>query len=108
MAGVRRRIWVMVLLPLGAAVGFLSLEVIGIPLIPIILVLMIRVGRRAGNLPEALMSFGLGFAACVSYFWLRTAATEQLWYALQFALGVALVVVGCTMLLLRRRPQATR
>jgi uncharacterized membrane protein required for colicin V production len=98
----------MVLLPLGAAVGFLTLEMIGIPLIPIILVLMVLVGRRAGILPEVLMSFGLGFAASVAYFATRTADRDQLWwYALPFALGVALLVVGYTMLLLRRARHAT-
>jgi hypothetical protein len=33
----RGRLWIVVLLPLGAGVGFLSLETIGIPLIPIVL-----------------------------------------------------------------------
>ncbi len=104
--------WVIVLLPLGAGVGFLSLETIGIPLIPIILGLMILVGRRVGNLPEALMSFGVGFVASVSYFAIRTSGIFSgqadflgtAWFAFQLALGVAMVVVGWLMRLRRPRP----
>lgn len=37
---------------------------------------MVRVGRRVGNLPEALMSFGVGFLASVSFFAIRTSGID--------------------------------
>jgi hypothetical protein len=108
----RGRLWVVVLLPLGAGVGFLSLETIGILLIPIILVLVVRVGRRVGNLPEALMSFGVGFLASVSFFAIRTSGISSgttdflgtAWFVFWLALGVAMVVVGWVMRLRRLPP----
>ncbi len=67
----KRRLWVVLLLPLGAGLAFLSLEFIGLPLVLITLVLIASVGRRAGNVPAALGSFGVGFVVSVSDFAIR-------------------------------------
>lgn len=97
----RRLLWVALLLPLGAALAFLSLEFIGLPLVLITLVLIVLVGRRAGNVPALLGSFGAGFVVSVSYFAIRVGIfsgeeglSGTVWFATQFAFGVAMIALG--------------
>ena len=96
------RLRVAVALSLGASLGFLSLEVIGIPLVVIALGLIFVVSRKTGNLSVWLMSFGAGFVTSVSFFATVSSGifsgqadpSAAEWFASNFALGVALIVLG--------------
>ena len=95
----------LLLMPLGAVLAFLSLEVIGIPLVVASLALVLYAGRRSTDLPLLLIGFGLGFAASVGFFALRTSAiftgdgglVGAAWFAahLAFGLGVIAAAHGC-------------
>jgi hypothetical protein len=108
-----KRFLVLVLIPLGAVLAFLSLEVIGIPLVLAALALVVHAGRRSADLPLLLMGFGIGFAGSVGFFALRTSAiftgdagaVGAAWFAAHFAFGLGVVAVGSW--LLQRRTSAT-
>lgn len=92
----------LLLMPLGAVLAFLSLEVIGIPLVLAAVALIVYVGRRSADLPLLLMGFGIGFAASVGFFALRTSAIFSgdvgavgvAWFAAHFAFGLGVVAAG--------------
>jgi hypothetical protein len=100
-------------LALGAALAFLSLEVIGIPLVLVALALIVYIGRKSGDLALPLMGFGIGFAASVGFFAVRTSgifsgetgAVGMAWFAAHFLFGLG--VVGTGSWLLQRRATST-
>ena len=106
MTTTRNVILLVVALPFGVCLGFLSLEGIGVPLVAIAVLLALGIGRRSWILPATAMSFGLGFAATVVYFALRTsgifagaADTGTIaWFAFWFLFACALVCVGAVTL----------
>jgi hypothetical protein len=104
---------VLMLIPLGAVLAFLSLEVIGIPLVLAVLALVSYLGHRSEDLPLLLMGFGIGFAGSVGFFALRTSgiftgdggAVGAVWFAAHFAFGLGVVAAGSW--LLQRRMGST-
>jgi hypothetical protein len=108
-----KRLLVLLLMPLGAALAFLSLEVIGIPLVLAALALVVYVGRKSADLPLLLLGFGIGFAASVGFFALRTSSiftgdggmVGVAWFAAHFAFGLGVVAAGSW--LFQRRARTT-
>ena len=107
-----KRFLVLLLIPLGAALAFLSLEVIGIPLVLATLGFVLYVGHRSGGLPLLLMGFGIGFTASVLFFALRTSAIFSggagaagvAWFAAHLVFGLGLVAAGSWLLQRSARP----
>ena len=99
------QLWVAVLLPFGAALAFLSLEFVGIPLVVVALGLIFVVGRKTGNRAALLMSLGAGYVTSVSFFAIVTSGIfrgvaglfAEVWFASHFSFGVALIVLGWIM-----------
>jgi hypothetical protein len=102
-------VWLFLLLALGAGLAFLSLELIGIPLVLIALGIIVWAGRRTGTTHTALMSFGVGFVGSVSFFALRgffsPDTSGRLWFVVYFAFGVAMIAAGLGLYLLGPRRQ---
>jgi hypothetical protein len=110
-----KRYLVLLLTPLGAALAFLSLEVIGIPLVVAALAYVIYAGRRSGDLPLLLMGFGIGFAGSVLFFAVRTSAIFSgaggavgvAWFAAHLVFGLGLVAAGSWLLQHSASPSET-
>jgi hypothetical protein len=105
-------VWLFLLLALGAGLAFLSLEVIGIPLLLVALGIIVWAGRRTGNTHKALMLFGGGFVASVSFFAVRWGIFSpdvdtggRLWFVVYFAAGVGMIAAGLGLYLLGGRRQ---
>jgi hypothetical protein len=97
-------------LPLGAGLAFLSLEVIGVPLLVVAMLIGYRVGRRASiDSPLWTACFGVAFAGTVAFFALRTsgifsgaANTGTVpWFVFWFLFGCTLACGGFALLIRR-------
>jgi hypothetical protein len=102
---------VVLALPMGVGLAFLSLEGIGVPLLIVALVIASHVGRRRNvDLPLLSVCFGLGFAATVAALALRTSGIFQgatdtgsaLWFGFWFLFGCTLTCGGVGILIRRR------
>jgi hypothetical protein len=92
---------------MGAALGWLSLELIGIPLVPVAMLFFVRVGRghRAGVLTAAAMV--VGFEAQIAWqAHIPGGAHDSNWPAAAMGLG-ALVLGLCANRMLGHRGSAS-
>jgi hypothetical protein len=103
-------VWQFLLLALGAGLAFLSLELIGIPLVLMALGIIVWAGRRGGNTHTALIWFGVGFVASVGFFAIRWGFfsadadnSGRFWFVVYFAVGVAMILMGLGMYLRHAR-----
>jgi hypothetical protein len=113
---VRRVLWVLLCLIAGGPCAFLALEGIGLPIVAIVLVALIVIGRRTNSLAETLLGFGLTYA--VEVFRVATAdlalAAQRpdlgavAYFAAHLAVAAAIVLSGFWMLLKRPQPAHPR
>ena len=107
---VRRVLWVLLCLIAGGPCAFLALEGIGIPIVALLLIGLIVIGRRNHNLAETLIGFGLTYAIEVFRFAipdLGLAAQQQdlgaaAYFGAHLAVASAILLAGCWILLTRR------
>ena len=95
---------------LGVGLGFLCLELIGMPL----LIAVLWIGRYAADRSSAslgppLLGLGLGFAATIAWFAVRTSGIfdgtagsgSVYWFGFWFLVGCAMTGVGVSLLIRR-------
>jgi hypothetical protein len=99
---------------LGVGLGFLCLEIIGVPLI----IAVLLIGRYASDHSDAdltlpLLGFGVAFACTVGWFTVRTSGIFDgtggsgiAYFAFWFLVGCALTVLGVTRLAQRPAEKA--
>jgi hypothetical protein len=97
-------------LPLGAALAFLSLEVIGVPLLVVAMLIGYRVSGRASMDPSLWSAcFGLAFTGTIAFFALRTSGIfngaantgSVAWFGLWLLFGCTLTCAGFALLVRR-------
>jgi hypothetical protein len=111
---VRRVLWVLLCLIAGGPCAFLALEGVGLPVVALVLVGLIVIGRRNHNLAETLIGFGLTYAIEVFRFAipdLVLAAQQQdpgaaAYFAAHLAVASAILLSGCWVLVTRRQGNA--
>jgi hypothetical protein len=105
----RRVLWVLLCLIAGGPCAFLALEGIGLPIVALVLVSLIVIGRRNNSLAETLIGFGLTYAIEVFRFavsGLAFAVQRQdpgaaAYFAAHLAIAAAIPVSGCWIVLTR-------
>jgi hypothetical protein len=106
---VRRVLWVLLCLIAGGPCALLAVEGIGLPIVALVLVALIVIGRRNNRLAETLIGFGLTYGIQVFRFAipdLVLATQEQdlggaAYFGAHLAVATGLVLSGCWMLLTR-------
>jgi hypothetical protein len=112
----RRVLWVLLCLIAGGPCAFLALEGIGLPIVALVLVGLIVIGRRINNLAETLIGFGLTYAIEIFRFAvsdLVLAIQQQdvgaaAYFAAHLAVASAILLSGCWILLTSKRPEPIR
>lgn len=108
---VRRVLWVLLCLIVGGPCAFLAIEGIGIPIVALVLVGLILIGRRNDSLAETLIGFGLTYAIevfRVAVSDLMLAVQQQdvgaaVYFAAHLAVAATIPLSGCWILLTRSR-----
>jgi hypothetical protein len=98
----------------GGPCAFLALEGIGVPIVALILVGLIVIGRRNRILEETLIGFGLTYAIeiCRVVIPYLAAPGQDLgataYFAAHLAVAIVILLSGCWILLARKRPEPVR
>ena len=107
--GWRAVIWLFLWCALGGGLGFLSLELIGIPLLLVALSLIVWTGSKPGFTEKGLMWFGAGFVTSVSWFGVRwgvfspdASTSGRLFFLTYFVAGLVMIAAGMGLELLSR------
>jgi hypothetical protein len=108
---IRRVLWVLLCLIAGGPCAFLALEGIGAPIIALVLVGLIVIGRRQHTLGETLVGFGLTYAIEIFRFAVSDLilAVQQhdlanaAYFSAHIAVAVGILLFGSWMLFVRER-----